>query len=423
MNIRVFYKIAENLSGPRISTETLRDTKSELLALKEELGKLLVSKDEPKKEKLENIKRRIARLERFDALENNARKDQKDITEILKWKTADTIKNSDILTLRKKWVDIANLTLVDNANPEREIRSSEIKEKDTFTVNFGNNTSLRDRTGAGDILPPNIRKISINGVDCERKNTPRPGYYNHKWKYEPIYDGYKIEIVALWETTEADTAGNERQWKRERLEDTIENGGKSLTALEEDIELQKIATDEFQSRSKYRSTNFDINDINSWDKGLLDFIAIAEGTWDNYNAIYANGSQSKEKFTEMTLTQILEYQKEYKKWRWSAAIGRYQFMDYTLKDMIKKYSIDQNTIFSAEFQDKLAFLKLNERGLSSFKSWRMPQDDFQLNLAREWASIAKDDSWLSYYHGDSMNNKASRVGTQVTQVLEKLYQA
>jgi ElaB/YqjD/DUF883 family membrane-anchored ribosome-binding protein len=84
MNIRVFYKIAENLSGPRISTETLRDTKSELLALKEELGKLLVSKDEPKKEKLENIKRRIARLERFDALENNAGNEQKDITEILK---------------------------------------------------------------------------------------------------------------------------------------------------------------------------------------------------------------------------------------------------------------------------------------------------------------------------------------------------
>lgn len=237
MNIRVFYKIAENLSGPRISTETLRDTKSELLALKEELGKLLVSKDEPKKEKLENIKRRIARLERFDALENNAGNEQKDITEILKWKTADTIKNSDILTLRKKWVDIANLTLVDNANPEREIRSSEIKEKDTFTVNFGNNTSLRDRTGAGDILPPNIRKISINGVDCERKNTPRPGYYNHKWKYEPIYDGYKIEIVALWETTEADTAGNEKQWKRERLKDIEDNNWEALTSISEDATL------------------------------------------------------------------------------------------------------------------------------------------------------------------------------------------
>jgi hypothetical protein len=39
----------------------------------------------------------------------------------------------------------------------------------------------------------------------------------------------------------------------------------------------------------------------------------------------------------------------------------------------------------------------------------MLKDDFQMNLAREWASIAKDESGLSYYHGDSMNNHASRA--------------
>jgi len=63
----------------------------------------------------------------------------------------------------------------------------------------------------------------------------------------------------------------------------------------------------------------------------------------------------------MTLNEILSYQSEYKISYGSAAIGRYQFMDYTLKDMMNKYQISGDTIFSPEFQDKLAFLKLNER--------------------------------------------------------------
>jgi muramidase (phage lysozyme) len=63
----------------------------------------------------------------------------------------------------------------------------------------------------------------------------------------------------------------------------------------------------------------------------------------------------------MTLNEVLSYQKTYKAEHGSAAIGRYQFMDYTLKDMIQKYGIDPNATFSAEFQDRLAFLKLNER--------------------------------------------------------------
>jgi hypothetical protein len=84
------------------------------------------------------------------------------------------VKNSDLLTLRKKGVDIANLTLTNNNNPDTEIKSEEIKSGDSFTVNFGTNPSLRDRTGAGDILPPTVKKIKINGVECERGNKPRP---------------------------------------------------------------------------------------------------------------------------------------------------------------------------------------------------------------------------------------------------------
>lgn len=65
-------------------------------------------------------------------------------------------------------------------NPDTAVKSNELKSGDSFTVNFGSNASLRDRTGAGDILPPTVKNIRINGVECERKNIPRPGYYDAK---------------------------------------------------------------------------------------------------------------------------------------------------------------------------------------------------------------------------------------------------
>lgn len=416
----VYFQTIDKTRSPEVITKSPDDVKKELAALKLELE---AEKDAKKRFELQ---RKVKRLERLDAIMEWKWVDEKnknDVTEVLKWKNADNIKNSDILTLRKKWVDIANLTLIDEKNPDKEIKSSEIQEWNTFIVNFGANTSLRDRTGAGDILPPNIKNITINGVPCERKNTPRPGYYDAKWKYQPIYDGYRIEIIAHWEVTKDDEEANERQWKRERLEDTLENGWKPLTTVQDDVQLEKDVQEELKYRTRYQSMNFDINDIGSWDKWLLNFIGVAEWTWDNYNAIFADGWQNTIKFTEMSLTEILEYQRSYKIWKGSAAIGKYQFMDYTLKDMIKKYDIDPNTKFSAEFQDRLAFLKLNERWLSSFKAGRLSQAEFQMNLAREWASIAKDNSWLSYYHWDSMNNKASRAWVQIASVLDKLYEA
>ena len=123
----------------------------------------------------------------------------------------------------------------------------------------------------------------------------------------------------------------------------------------------------------------------------------------------------------MSLNEILSYQKDYKKSRWSAAIGKYQFMDYTLKDMITRYRLDWNAKFSPEMQDKLAYIKLEERWLNNFKSWSINKKDFQLWLSQEWASIAKDNTWLSYYHWDNMNNHASNAWKQIFEVLDNLY--
>lgn len=220
------------------------------------------------------------------------------------------------------------------------------------------------------------------------------------------------------------------KWNWNILEESEEKNNFVLSLLKETNSNWKekakqygIKDEEIEKYSKmnsYEATLY-MSNIWSWDQGLLDYISVCEWTYWNYNAIYWNWNQNIIDFCSMSLNEILSYQKDYKKSRWSAAIGKYQFMDYTLKDMITRYKLDWNAKFSPEMQDKLAYIKLEERWLNNFKSWSINKKDFQLWLSQEWASIAKDNTWLSYYHWDNMNNHASNAWKQIFEVLDNLY--
>lgn len=423
MKVRVFYSYAPS-ENPSLIPE-----KREILSVVKELAQLRKELEDAPTQEKESIQRNITRLEQFIAIRKVTSckpggLDPRRV--ILAGKNPETYLGSDLGLLRKYGVDIAGLTLVRESNPAEAANSSAMKSGDTFIVNFGGNKDIAQKIGAGDILPAQVTKVTINGVQCERRNIPRPGYYDIKWEYQAIYDGYTIAIVERKDTipeSELQAANDaaEKRWQKIRTRDTINNNWVAITRLPEDVWLEKMAQEEMSNMQKYWTINFDINEIGEWDYGLLKFISIAEWTWNNYNAIYGNAGQYEEKFTEMTLDQILNYQRRYTKWRWSAAIWRYQFMTATLEWMMDKYQISGSTIFSKETQDRLAFLKLNERWLQDFKAWRMLKRDFQLNLAAEWAAIAKDASWLSYHNGDRMNNKSSEAWRQVVQVLDKLY--
>ena len=149
---------------------------------------------------------------------------------------------------------------------------------------------------------------------------------------------------------------------------------------------------------------FDFENIQPGVQWMLDFLAKAEWTNDNYNALFSKANQSEIAFTEMTLRQVLAYQDKFvKDWSPSSAIGRYQFMRYTIRDMSERYDISLDEKFTPEFQDNLAILKLNERWLKQFQEdgdiWK-----FQNKLSAEWASLPKDNSGLSYYHWDGLNH-------------------
>lgn len=381
----VFFQNIDKTRSPEVSNASPEDIKKQLEALKIEL------KGEKDAQKRLNLQRKVKRLERLDAIMEWKwvdEKNKKDVNEVLKGKNADNIKNSDILTLRKKWVDIANLTLIDDSNPENEIISANIKEGDVFTVNFGGNTSLRDRTGAGDILPPNVKKISINGNECERRNTPRPWYYNEKWRYQPIYDGYKIAIIALGDITDEDTKANERQWKRERLEDMILNEDKPLTSIQEDIDL-KNDIEEYKNRSEritksftrwvdtIRANSFRLSD--SWWEGVANSVGLPSDKIDSVKAIMSAIGEHESNSNYQAMGQVLPSGSHV----WTAAIGRYQIMPKNWVSWSEMYFWEQLEP-TAENQDKVAFARMSEYYLKYSQRYGNDEELIFKEIAWDW---------------------------------------
>ncbi len=155
------------------------------------------------------------------------------------------------------------------------------------------------------------------------------------------------------------------------------------------ISRDRVEIVEKQIQSRFEST--DLWNLPSWIKGLLHVIAWGESNL-NYNAIVWNSKQTNIEFTSMSVYDILKYQRN--KWGWTA-IWRYQFIYKTLNEMVKKWLVSWNEIFDENFQDKIATIKLKQRWLNAFMAWRISRDQFQLSISKEWAAIAKDNSWQS----------------------------
>lgn len=212
-----------------------------------------------------DIERQIGRIQRFSFLWNKWTPEQK---EILKGKdTLEKLKASDVLLLKKKGVDLANLLLVPvGTDPTKSTNRDFIEkgEHKNFIVNFWENkdgkNDIDNIIGAGDILPPTVSRIRVNGVEGERKIPPevkRPGYYN-KGEYLDIHDGNNIGIVKLGSVddtflTESNKA--DEAWLRERrIEDMIDNKEEPLSTLQYDIDLKKEAQEEIKQRKEIRES-------------------------------------------------------------------------------------------------------------------------------------------------------------------------
>lgn len=138
---------------------------------------------------------------------------------------------------------------------------------------------------------------------------------------------------------------------------------------------------------------------------ILDFVAQPESQ-GNYNATFGGGEAP---LTKMTVGEVLDLQKEMKTAdSESTAVGRYQFINKTLKGLVKDLDIPKDAKFTTELQDRLAQELLHRRGLKDYRDGKISAQKFAFNLSQEWASLPKDQSGVSYYKGVGSNKALVR---------------
>ena len=139
---------------------------------------------------------------------------------------------------------------------------------------------------------------------------------------------------------------------------------------------------------------------------LLDLIAQAESK-GNYNAYFGNASNTEVKFTEMSVAEVLDWQKAFvAQGNPSSAVGRYQIINTTLVGLVQELDLQGSEVFDEAMQDRLALALLERRGVVAYINGRIDAKQFAAELAKEWAGLPRilgDAPEKSYYAGDGLN--------------------
>jgi len=134
---------------------------------------------------------------------------------------------------------------------------------------------------------------------------------------------------------------------------------------------------------------------------LLDLVARAEAGAAGYDAVHHRAAiRPPAPPSRLTLGEVLD---------WIAAtpgqphaIGRYQFIPSTLKDLMKREGLTRDQHFDPALQDRLALRLMRDAGLDAFLGGTLPAPRFMDELAYVWAGLPLENG-LSAYHGYAGN--------------------
>ena len=145
-------------------------------------------------------------------------------------------------------------------------------------------------------------------------------------------------------------------------------------------------------------------------KPLLGLIGKVESN-DNYNAHFGNSQNNQVRFTDMSIAEVLDWQKQFvAQGSPSSAVGRYQIINGTLEGLVDQLGIKKDQKFDEPTQDAMAIALLERRGANEYVNQELTKEQFAANLAKEWAALPKvigSNPEQSYYAGDGLNK--SRV--------------
>jgi muramidase (phage lysozyme) len=156
---------------------------------------------------------------------------------------------------------------------------------------------------------------------------------------------------------------------------------------------------------------------------LLDLIGLSEGTdrKRGYNETLGYGAYTggDRNLVAMTLIQIevlqtamLAHPKNHLN---SSAVGRYQIVRKTMREIIKALQLSGRELFDADMQDRMACYLLGKRGIDRWLAGKVSDDAMLNELAKEWASLPKTNG-QGHYDGQ----RAAVTPTSVRNALAQM---
>lgn len=150
---------------------------------------------------------------------------------------------------------------------------------------------------------------------------------------------------------------------------------------------------------------------------ILELIRVTEtgrADWTAYDTVFGHNEHKLTKqISDMTVDELLGWQKGFTKSFGSSASGAYQFMRATLTELKPKCGLTGAELFEPGLQDALGYELLLRRGFQPWIEGRSSTDTLMIGLAREWASFPVPsrmkgahrtvERGQSYYAGDGVN--------------------
>lgn len=192
------------------------------------------------------------------------------------------------------------------------------------------------------------------------------------------------------------------------------NKGETFEKWQEDARATGKSASDIAKGHNYRNFNFaEASLLAASDTPILELIGKHESGGD-YNNYYGRNKKGENvNFSNMSVDQVLAWQRDHTKNDGydSSAAGKYQVIQDTLAACKKEMGLSGNEKFDPAMQDRIALHLLNKRGYQDFLKGNLSAEKFANNLSKEWASLPKDGSGLSYYHGDGLNRSGVGWGT------------
>ncbi len=109
--------------------------------------------------------------------------------------------------------------------------------------------------------------------------------------------------------------------------------------------------------------------------------------YDAINYLVPRARYPDEPPSQLTVGEVLDWQDRIDRFQNSEAVGAYQFMEDTLRRLVRAGHASRGERFSAAVQDRLAVALLNEAGLQDYLGGRTELKEFATAAARVWAGL------------------------------------